>query len=346
MGELRARVAAAPSGPPDPPALSVAVMAHGRVEEAAGFGLLAADGQRQAGPESIFHAASMSKLVTALAALRLVAQGDIDLDQDIDRYATTWRLPRATSGGAVTLRMLLSHHSGIVDADGAFDVILPGSTRPSIDDVLRGRHAPSARAVRQEHEPGVRFVYSDAGYGVVERLLTDVIGAPFTALMSELVLQPLGMTRSRFGTPEELGADVADGHDSAGVVIEGRRPDYPCSAAAGLWSTPTDLCQIARELHRALRDSGALGIPGALARDMVSGQFDTGWAGLGAFLGGDPAGTRITSLGWGVGFQCMLRAYPDSGDAVVVMTNSDPGRPQDEAISGQVVEIVERLRGW
>lgn len=332
------------------PGVSVAVAAHGRVEDARGYGLLAADEVEQVDAATVFHAASMSKLVTALGVLVLASRGRMDLDADVNGLLRSWQIPHggAAAHTPVTLRLLLSHHGGIVDPDGAFDACDPHASEPPLLDVLHGRSRLNPHQVRVEHPPGSRFSYSDAGYCVVEQVLTDVTLTPFDDLMSELVLDPLHMTRSWFGAPLAHAGDtnVAAGHDRHGSVVDGRHPRYPYRAAAGLWSTPTDLAQVLAELHHALSGEGALGLAPEHARTMIRGHASTAWAGLGAFVSGGAERTRLTSMGWGVGFQCMLRAYPHTGDAVVVMTNCDPGRPQDEALTGHLVNGIEADRDW
>lgn len=339
------------------PGVSVAVTARGHLDDARGFGLLATDATEgvDVGVGSMFHAASMSKLVTALGVLRLASQGSLDLDRDVNDLLRSWTLVPATGRvmrAPVTLRTLLSHQGGIVDPEGAFEVVRPTDTPPTLPDLLSGRTPFNPRPVRVEHAPGSRFLYSDAGYCVVEQLLTDVTRTPFADLMGELVLGPLGMTRSSFASVVGSAVDgshetdVATGHDQHGAVVDGRYPVYPAAAAAGLWSTPTDLSRALVEIHHALTGGGALGLTPDLAHDMVRGQASTPWAGLGCFVGGTDTGVRLTSLGWGVGFQCALRSYPHTGDAVVVMTNCDPGRPQDEALTGHLLRGIEEARGW
>lgn len=330
------------------PGISVAVAAHGRVEDTMTYGLRAADGVERVDTASVFHAASISKLVTALGVLCLASRGRVSLDEDVNGLLRSWRIPdsEATARTPVTLRLLLSHHSGIVDPDGAFDTCPPGAIEPELVEVLSGRSPLNPDPVQAAHPPGSRFSYSDAGYCVVEQVLTDVTQTPFDDLMGELVLDPLRMTRSWFGSPPAAAGDtnVAAGHDRHGALIDGRRPRYPYRAAAGLWSTPTDLARVLAELHRALSGGGALGLAPEHAELMARGQPSTLWAGLGTFVGGSAERPRLTSMGWGVGFQCMLRSHPRSGEAVVVMTNSDPGRPQEEALTGQLVDWIETER--
>ena len=317
---------------------------------AQGYGLLAADEAAQVDAASVFHAASMSKLVTAVGVLRLVGLGHLPLDEDVNGLLRSWRLERdrATGQTPVTLRMLLSHQGGVVDPEGAFDTSPPDLGDPPLLHVLRGECALNPRPVRVELAPGGQFSYSDAGFCVVEQVMVDVTRTSFDDLMNELVLDPLHMTRSRFGLPLAAQDDdnVAVGHDKHGSVVDGRRPHYPYLAAAGLWSTPSDLAAVLAALHRSMTHRGSFGLDPEHAQDLVRGQLDTPWAGLGTFVSGDGERAQLASQGWGVGFQCMLRARPRSGEAVVVMTNCDPGRPQDEALTGPLVGLVEAAQGW
>ncbi|MFC6287346.1 serine hydrolase domain-containing protein [Nocardioides sp. GCM10027113] len=255
--------------------MGVPVVEGGVLREAHAQGVLAAGTSAAVGTRTMFHAASISKLVTALGVLRLAGESALDLDEDVNERLRAWRLPsdEHTRRSPVTLRLLLSHQAGLVDPEDSFGPCAPGQSPPSLGEVLRGSTAFNPAPVRPVHAPGNRFSYSDAGYCVVEQLLTDVTGEPFPTLMADLVLRPLGMDRSQFGLP-----------DPAEDVVE---------------------------LHDALAGSGRLGITPHLAEGMVRGQGRTPWAGLGTFLGsGGDSGEQVvvTSMGWGVGFQCMLRA--------------------------------------
>lgn len=337
-----------PDDEPAAPGVAVAVVSGGDVREVEGFGRLATDRDEPVGPGTMFHAASVSKLVCAVGVLRLVAEGRLDLDEDVDDRLRSWQLrDRGARSASVTLRALLSHHAGVIDPDGSFGPCAPGKVPPTLLEVLRGSTDLNQHPVAVTQQPGDGFSYSDAGYCVVEQVLTDTTATPYADLMGELVLEPLAMTRSRFGPPVDgSAADVAAGHDRHGRVVEGRQPVYPYPAAAGLWSTPADLAAVLEELHAALGGRGRLGLTRELAAELVRGQGPSPWAGLGAFVAGPANDVRLTSLGWGVGFQCALRAYPHRGDAVLVMTNCDPGRPQEEALTGRLVQAVEWRQGW
>ena len=215
---------------------------------------------------------------------------------------------------------------------------------PDLLDILQGKSPYNSKPVEIEYPPATRFTYSDAGYCVIEQLLTDVVGKPFGKLSRQLIIDPLGMTNSCFQHAFEFDdtTHVAVGHDRHGSVVDGTRPTYPYPAAAGLWSTVTDLSLLVIELQQSLQGAGKLRISPHLVQDMLTSQGCAAWAGLGVFLRGEGMQTRMSSLGWGVGFQCMLATYPYLGGGAVVMTNSDPGYPQEKALTGELISSVER----
>ena len=328
------------------PGAAIAVVNDSTVEWTKGYGRLDVGRDSPVMPDSIFHACSMSKFVTAMAVLRLVHEGALALDEDINRKLIGWRIPdnAFTREEPVTLRHLLSHQAGIIDQENSFDVYHAEDPLPDLLDILQGKSPYNSKPVEIEYPPATRFTYSDAGYCVIEQLLTDVVGKPFGKLSRELIIDPLGMTNSCFQHAFEFDdtTHVAVGHDRHGSVVDGTRPTYPYPAAAGLWSTVTDLSLLVIELQQSLQGTGKLGISPDLAQDMLTSQGCAAWAGLGVFLRGEGTQTRMSSLGWGVGFQCMLASYPYVGGGAVVMTNSDPGYPQEKALTGELISSVER----
>ncbi|MCP4415434.1 MAG: beta-lactamase family protein, partial [Chloroflexi bacterium] len=292
----------------------------------------------------------MSKLVTAMTVLELVQEGIVTLDEEINQKLSSWKMPEnaLTQKKGVTLRHLLSHQAGIIDPDDGFIVYQGEDPLPSLLDILQGITKYNAKPVQVEYLPESKFVYSDAGYCVIEQLLIDVTGKPFAELAQNLIFEPLGMRNSCFQHAFEFidTPHIAVGHDKDGAVVAEKRATYPYLAAAGLWSTPADLGLLLVELNHLLNGNGKLQISPSLAQKMLTPQGCAEWAGLGMFLGGKETQTRLTSYGWGVGFQCMLAAYPHFGAGVVVMTNSEPGFHQEKALTGELVRGVEREYAW
>jgi CubicO group peptidase (beta-lactamase class C family) len=278
----------------------------------------AADGE-------LFQAGSISKAVTALAALLLVGDGVLDLDRDVNDDLRSWRVPAE----GVTIRRLLSHTSGMSVE------FFPGYAReapiPTTADVLGGRPPAANEPVRVDAAAAESFRYSGGGYVVVQALLADATSMSFANLAERLVLKPLGMLDSTFAQPlpESLHARAARGDWHV----------YPEAAAAGLWTTPTDLARFAIALQSALA-----GRPGPVPRDVAALMIEPQAAvpptddteairslglappeqvGLGLFLAED--GRRFGHLGGAHGFTSAFDVSAVDGSGAVVMSDLHNG---------------------
>jgi CubicO group peptidase (beta-lactamase class C family) len=128
--------------------------------------------------------ASISKLVVAVGAMRLVEAGKLDLDADVSPLlGYTLRHPRFPDV-PITLRLLLSHRSGLTDAAGYYQVPLDGALKEVVDD---------PRAWDAGHAPGTFFRYTNLNFPLVAALMENVTGERFDRLMDRLVLRPLGI---------------------------------------------------------------------------------------------------------------------------------------------------------
>lgn len=340
------------------PGVGIALICNGRLEWNGGYGVLEAGSARRVTANSLFHACSISKMVTAVGVLRLVQAGVLDLDAEVNRYLRTWRLPDSPHSAdvKVTLRHLLAHQSGIVDPPGSFGIYRTTDPLPAVKEILTGATPYHSEPIHIQNVPGRRFDYSDAGYCVIEQLIEDVTGEPFAVAMERLVMTPLGLKRtfywnyyeSKIGRAEEIKAkaSASAGHDQAGHVVEGSRAYYPCLAAAGLWSTPTELALLALEVMAAWNGDTASILQPELARQMLAGSGSADEVGLGVFVPSAEGEPLVVSQGWGVGFQCKLLAYPRLRSGIVVMTNSDPGKLQDEALTGELIRHIGKPYGW
>jgi CubicO group peptidase (beta-lactamase class C family) len=332
------------------PGVSVSVVDEGALAWSRGFGLLDAEKGFEVSPDSRFHACSMSKFVTTIVVLSLVQEGILHLDSVINQVLSQWQIPEneLTRGIPVSVRHLLSHQSGIVDGEDSFGVLEVKDVVPELLDILNGRSPYNSKPVEVSFSPGSRFEYSDAGFCVIQQLLEETTGQSISGIVDRLVFQPLGMTSSSFQHAVEFGdePEIAIGHDAAGEVVAGRRATYPYLAAAGLWTTPGDLARLIVEVQKLLAGTGKLQIAPDLIEEMVTPQGCAEWTGLGVFVRGQGVKQRFLSNGWGVGFQCQLTAFPYSGSGIIIMTNSDPGRPQERSLVGELLRSVEQEYSW
>jgi CubicO group peptidase (beta-lactamase class C family) len=198
--------------------------------------------------------------------------------------------------------------------------------------ILDGVRPTNTFGVRVDLIPGTQFRYAGGGTMVMQQLLEDVTGTPFRELVRELVLEPLGMSDSDYAQPlpPALHARAATAHDELGRSLDGRWHSYPELAAAGLWTTPTDLAKLAIGVQRTYAGADDALLSPELAREMLTPQIAAsqrtgglGHLGLGFFL--DDSGQRFGHSGGNAGFRCHLLAYRDTGQGAVVMTNGDNG---------------------
>src|SRR5262249_30034409 len=147
----------------------------------------------------------------------------------------------------------------------------------------------------------------------------------FPAVLRDLVLDPLGMERSTYEQPLPEGRRdfAATGHRTDGRPIRGRWHTYPEMAAAGLWTTPSDLARFAIELQRSLRGDSNRVLSTQAVRRMLTPVVDDYGLGLGIRGSGDSL--RFEHGGSNEGFKCTLTAFAHRGQGAVVMTNGDLG---------------------
>ncbi|MFG1650968.1 serine hydrolase domain-containing protein [Micromonospora sp. NPDC049275] len=306
------------------PGVSIAVGHVSGQVWATGCGVTGGETSAPVTAGTAFAACSISKHVAAFGALLLVQEGVVDLDTDVDAYLTSWQLlDRAGRQSRVTVRQLLAHTAGLSDtwyrgyaADRA----------PSLVQVLEGSGLTTTPPVRATLLPGSRFRYSGSHYSVLQQLVADATGTPFEDLMRTLVLRPLAMADSSFDKrfPHQRPQLVARGHHVGGTRVPGGWRVQPEAAAAGLWSTPSDLLRLDLEIARAAAgDSTLLGRD--LATEMWTPQIAGGGYGLGTEIDDRAGHRRFGHTGLNVGYTCFSYVWPDSGTAVAAMTNSEDG---------------------
>ena len=304
------------------PGVSVALLEAGAVTDVwcAGVGRVGDDDPVT--PRTIFQAGSVSKPVAAAVVLRLVAEGVLDLDGQVDEWLRSWRVPAVGEWQPrLTLRQLLSHTAGLTVH--GFAGYPAGGAVPSLADVLDGRG--NSLPVRVSSIPGLQFSYSGGGYCVLQQLLVDATGLDFPALADELVLGPFGMRDSTYAQPLPVtrAVDAATGHVPGPSPVPGRWHTYPEMAAAGLWSTPTDLARFFLAIDASRAGAPGALLPRALAEQMATPAADNVPYGFGLQL--PPDGEDwIGHGGTDEGFRTRAVLHRD-GRGAVAMANSEHG---------------------
>lgn len=324
--------------------LSFAVIRDGKLDEATAFGTLESGTTRTVTTNSIFNSCSISKFITSMLVLTLSDQGIVHLDEDVNDRLTSWNIPTNlfTSQKKVTLRNLLSHQSGIIDPPNSFEHYTLAQGIPKIPELLAGKTLYCPVPIEVTYAPESQFHYSDANFCIIEQLLEDITGKSFNLLLEEYIFQPLQLKNSTVFPTEDINKldTFACGHNKDGTVTNEKYPFYPFAAASGIWTTPTDLSTLILGLIHSLQGNSKLKISQKTVQDMISPQGCTKWTGLGVFLEYSNEDLQIHSLGWGVGFQCMMVCNPYRGNGAVIMTNSDLGVHQKDGIIGVILKML------
>lgn len=331
------------------PGVSMAIIRDGEISSTAAVGVLEKGENRKVTTDSIFNACSISKFSSAMLALKLVDEGILDLDEEVDSRLKSWEVPENhwTHSKKVTLRRLLCHQSGFVDPEESFGPISKDFGLPENVDLLLGDTPYCPEPIAPTYEPGSAFQYADAGYCVIQQLIEEVTGKRFEQMIQEKVFTPLKMNNSVFlsSSSHEVNGRLASGHNQHGNCIAEKQPVYSCPASAGLWSTPTDLAKMFTELHHTFLGSGKIHYSREMIQEMISPQGCSQWTGLGVFLDSTGKEIEISSLGWGIGFQCLLVGFPHLGNGAVVMTNADLGVHQLKGLIGEIIRSIDLSGG-
>ncbi|MGY3186156.1 serine hydrolase domain-containing protein [Lysinibacillus sp. TE18511] len=320
--------------------LSHVAIDKGKISKADYFGVSEAGTDNKINEHTIFNACSISKFLTSILVLKLVEQRLVDLDEDVNQKLVSWKVPdnAFTKHKKVTLRNLLCHQSGIVEPEGSFTTVETFNDMPSMVEILNGKTPYCNTPIEVTYEPENEFHYSDAGYCVIQLLIEDTMSKPFSILMDEFIFKPLNMTNSIFSTniPAFNTANLACGHDQNGALISGKYSIYPFLAACGIWTTPNDLAKLLLDIMNAVKGQSKIGLTATQINELFRPQGSKEWTGLGVFLDGADEKLEFSSLGWGVGFQCMLVAYPFLEKGMIMMTNTDTGVHQMKGIMGEI----------
>ena len=324
------------------PGVSVAFFEHGQIAWTRVYGFADGAHKNLVTPETLFQAASISKPVSALAALRLVQDGKLDLDEDVNIKLRDWKVPENefTKEQKVTLRRILSHTAGLTVH--GFPGYASREVLPTTIQILNGEKPANTEPIRVDTVPGTQWRYSGGGYVVMQLLLTDVTGKKFPQLVNDLVFQPAGMTHSTCEQPlpQQYWSLAASAYGANGEPLPGGWHTYPELGPACLWTTASDLARLAIEVQNEYAGKSKRIVSPEMMRQMLTRQKDD-W-GLGFRLETPGQARRFSHGGSNEGYRCRLEAYIDSGQGFVIMTNSDNGEQLEE----EVLRAVAKEYNW
>lgn len=316
------------------PAVSIAVMEAGKIAWTTAYGPVTKD--------TMFQAASISKPVAATAALHMMQNGNFTLDENVNDKLKSWKVPdnEFTKEKKVTLRGIMSHSAGLTVH--GFPGYEAGAEVPSLVQILNGVKPANTAAIRVDILPGTKWRYSGGGYTVMQQLMIDRMNWTFPQIMDRMVLSKIGMKHSTYEQPlpKKLESHAAIAHNGEGQPIPGKWHTYPEMAAAGLWTTPSDLALWAIEIREAYLGKSNKVIERSTAQQMLTRQYQS--HGLGPGLAGSGSTLSFQHGGSNAGYQCVLVMLAESGNGVVVMTNGDRGG----RLGGEIVKALAQINSW
>ena len=324
------------------PGLSITVFDNNEILWSKGYGLKDKKSAKPVTENTLFQAASISKPVTSVAAFKLIEENKFSLDENVNSKLTSWQVPdnEFTKNEKVTARRIMSHTSGL--STSGFQGYSQKDSIPTLIEVLQGSKITNSEPVRVIQKPGESEIYSGGGITVLQMLMEDVSGKEFSQLLDDLVLNPTGMKSSSFAypLPENLHELTANGYDENGAVIPNGYHIYPEKAAAGLWSTPSDLARFMIALGESYRGEDDTLLKQSSAQIMLTRIPNAGGTGIG--IDGEGNAFRFRHSGGNAGFSCYAVSFANTGRGVVIMTNSDNGFP----LIHEIVRAVSREYNW
>ncbi|MEM1124797.1 MAG: serine hydrolase domain-containing protein, partial [Bacteroidota bacterium] len=320
------------------PGMSIAVIHDYKVAWTKTYGVTDKTTKEPVTENTLFQAASISKPIAAYAALSMVEDGQLALEQNINDFLKAWQVPdnELTTKEKVTLKRLVSHKAGLTVH--GFLGYSPDLPVPTLVQLLDGKTPANSAPIRVDKTPGGASRYSGGGYCVLQQAMIDVAGKTFPEIMQERVLAPLGMNKSTYTQP--LPADqlklAATGYVPDGSMTKGKRHTYPEMAAAGLWTNAEELAKFVIDLQQTLKGDSEKVLSKEMAKKMVT-PVEGDFQGLGIFLGDG----RFGHGGWNEGFSSNMGGHLTDGSGLIVMINAN-----QPPLIEEVTNAVARVYNW
>lgn len=323
------------------PGVAIALLRNGEVVRAVGYGVREAGSQDKVDGDTLFSVGSISKVVTAATTLRLVADGRLNLDRDVDDYLKRWKLPASAEvpDPRVSLRMLMSHTSGL--GVHGFADYQPAEPLPTLVQVLNGEKPAKNEAVRFKRSPGLLNDYSGGGTTVEQAAIEDAMGQPLGTLAQARVFGPLGMKRSTFESPLSAArGNIAKAHDGKGAPTAQPRgwESFAEAGASGLWTSADDLGRFVGGLIKSYQGRGDF-LPQPLATAMMT-EVAPSPVGLGPRLGGDGPGRYFFHRGANESYLSFMEGYLETGDGFVILTNGSNGMALIDEVRNALADAI------
>lgn len=301
------------------PGMSICFIDNGEIAWSKHYGYANIQDSIPINSSTVFTGASLSKPITAIAALRLVERGALDLDEDVNLVLKDWKVPETelTKIEKVTLRRLIGHEAGI--KNDLWSSYLPGKNVPTLNQMLSGQTPSVEPPTSVVFEPGSKSKYSNPGYSIIQKLIIDVKNQDFDPIIEELVFEPAGMGNSSFKQPIPEGLK----HRKAVGYTKDLEPYpyrlFPYQAAGGIWTTPTDLAKFMIALLNDYHE----GTNTLLSKETTQSVFTKETRRYVFSLWNWGEDIVFQHSGSNQGFNCFMYGSVDRKQGIVVMTNSD-----------------------
>lgn len=335
------------------PGVSIAVINDNKTEWAKGYGILKAGTSNPVTKETVFEAASTTKMFTTVIILNLVEKALIKLDEDVNKYLKSWQIPdnEFTQKQKVTLRLILSHQAGFNRPEGGFSN--EEGKVPTLLEVIKGEGPAKNQAATIEFVPGTKWQYSNISYIVLQLLIEELTGKTFLQVANEIILNPLKLKSSTFLYPltEGLNKRKAETHDQQGNP-QGHGLHPSAFSHAGLITSPSDLAKFVTELMNTYQGKSDILFSQKTAKLMFTKVIDLDPSvfggislgqGLGVVLRGEDENICFIMAGqnW-PGTTSFITGFPNHGKGAAIMTNGING----ELIQLELIGAIGNVYNW
>lgn len=336
------------------PGVSIAVIKDYKMDWAKGYGLADTLKKIPVTTETMFSAGSISKFVMAVAALKMVKNGQIELDKPINDYLISWKIAENefTKQTPITLRMLLSHTAGT--SQSSYFGFTPSQPLPTIIEILSGAKISETRPVVVNSEPNKEFRYSGGGSMIAQMALMDVSKQSFADLTRKIIFDKLGMKNTTFEQPIPVKFNKQSSWAySSASWFKGMPYVYPQQSAAGLYTTPIDLAKFFIDVQKSYEGNGKI-LNKATTRKMLTPQQNVSdgsykeQIGIGPFLiqrtdNTDPNGVYFEFTGVNAGFLAYGMGSITNGNGVIIMLNSGD---DVNGLGKEIRRAVAKVYNW
>jgi CubicO group peptidase (beta-lactamase class C family) len=324
--------------------VSVAVVHDGKIDWSKAYGIADIQTGDSVTTETLFQSASIGKLISALAVLRLVKEGKLGLDENVNNKLKRWKIAenQYTADKKVTLRYLLSHSSGLTDEYG-FLGYSPHERIPNLLQIINHESPSNAKkSLEIKAKPGEIERYSGGGYLIIQLLIEDITGYGFSDYVNKVIFQPLDMINStyNFWPDKNPKVKIASGHLNSGKPLRNKRYHiYPELGAAGPWTTAIDLAKVIIEIQKEYHEESELILNKELISEFLNPQINN--KGLGVNLKGLNKPEAFWHAGQNLGYTGLLYGLIDQKDGAVILINSDGGSKFMQEFMTSVAQAYE-----